>query len=464
MGRTQFLLYNQQKPMKLKAEKVALYRRSQIIEAYSDKNQVYYLFFYKNQLLTATKATKLRRQSFIEHAFKKGMLFKAPHPFIQELLSSNAPCHITRFEPLLTKLKKFYTPQEQAFILTFFDSFISKKQLFNEIKSVYYDYRREGKMFLSYQIIRILKDFAPNNSMVKQLSNDLAFKKISDLYDEEPDKLLVKDQLFAEKILFNDKDNDASFEQLVEIYEKDSSWLDLIALYIDKLLKKPTSNYYKKLKELLELHFDEQNQMYLLESLSHQLSSSSPLKVELFNKYVKTHHLKKIASMISDDGYQLSELQTRDLGEKLEHLDVESASHDPEAFLAVLKPVIDLYPDKADMLLKKCFISLLKDHEVTYIQKLLHPFRENHENLQVLKKIDKMQIIEEDLDQMQRLGELYYEFEDLDKAIECFSWEMELKPTNPKPLQWLSKVYRDKGMKDESNAYQQLCISMQKQA
>jgi uncharacterized protein HemY len=65
---------------------------------------------------------------------------------------------------------------------------------------------------------------------------------------------------------------------------------------------------------------------------------------------------------------------------------------------------------------------------------------------------------------MQTLGELYVEFGQYEKAIECFSWEMELKPTNTKPLQWLSKIYREMGMNHEADAFRELCIDIQKWA
>ena len=75
-----------------------------------------------------------------------------------------------------------------------------------------------------------------------------------------------------------------------------------------------------------------------------------------------------------------------------------------------------------------------------------------------------MQTISDELDDMQTLGELYYEFRQMDKAIECFDWEMELKPADPKPLQWLAKIYREKGMNQESDIYRQLCVNLQKWA
>ena len=72
--------------------------------------------------------------------------------------------------------------------------------------------------------------------------------------------------------------------------------------------------------------------------------------------------------------------------------------------------------------------------------------------------------LNESLDDMQTLGEIYFELQQFEKAIECFSWEMELNPTKTKPLKWLAKAYHEMGQKQESEVYQQLCINIQKWA
>lgn len=464
MIQDQFILYDHQKPIKLKAERVSLYLQGEIIEAFSESNEVYYLFFYKYHFLTAAKATSLRRQSYIEYAFKKGFVFKNPHPFINVLLSSNHPCQIINIKQLLKKLEMVYTPQEEAFILTFFESFVPKKQLFNEIKSKFYEYRRNGQMFLGYRIIRILMDFAPKHSLIKPLANDMSFNKYAVLYNKKSEELFAKDLIFAEKTLYSQKENDQCFQKLVTHLEKESRWIDLIALFIYKLTLTPSVNDYSHLINLLEQHLNENEAVYILEKLSCQLPAFLPLQQDLFNKYVKAHKIEEVFNMLNNYDFKLSNSQVHTFGNMLEHLDSEGHSLQPQMLNTLLKPVINLFPEKEEKLLNLFVISLLKTHELAYIKELLKPFKENHENHQLFDKIDTMQKLSDTLDQMQTLGELYYEFRQMDKAIECFSWEMELKPTDPKPLQWLSKIYREIGMNHESDAYRQLCINLQKWA
>ncbi|WP_113927258.1 hypothetical protein [Bacillus sp. P14.5] len=58
-------------------ERIAFYRDIAFVEAVDPQNELHYLFFYKEQFLTCKKALKLKRSSFIEQAFKDGIVFYA---------------------------------------------------------------------------------------------------------------------------------------------------------------------------------------------------------------------------------------------------------------------------------------------------------------------------------------------------------------------------------------------------
>lgn len=464
MNEDQFLLYDHQKPIILKAERVSFYLQGEIIEAFTENNEVYYLFFYKSTFLTAATAIRLRRNSFIEAAFKKGMVFGAHHPFLNRLLSSNSPLKMISFQQLTKKLEKLYTPQEKSFILTFFESFFPKKQLFDEITSVFFEYRRNGQMFLGYQIIRVLMDFAPNHRFVKQLSNDMMFSKYAVLYNQKSEKIFAKDPIFAEKTLYAQKDNDECFQQYVAHLKKESRWVDLSALFIYKITQTPSTDYYSPLINQLEQHLNENDTMHILEKIAFQLPAFLPVQQDLFKRYVKNNKIEEVFNMMNIYHFQLSSSQVQTFGDLLESADSEGQSLQPEVLKTLLKSYIHFFPEKAEKLLNKYVISLLKTHELDYITEWLKSFEENQRSLQIVEKINAMQKLSDDLDQMQTLGELYVEFGQFEKAIECFSWEMELKPTNSKPLQWLSKIYRSMGMKREADAFRELCIDIQKRA
>jgi hypothetical protein len=463
LGQDQFLLYDHKKQIRLKAERVSFYLQGQVIETISEKNEIYYLIFYKNDFLTAVKTNRLRRHSYIEHSFKKGMVFESPHPFINRLLSSNHPCQIISFNQLLKKLEKQYTPQEKSFILTFFESLISKRDLFNEIKSIYYEFRRNGDYFSGYQIIRLVVDFAPKTSLAASHSNDMIFNKYAGQYNEKSEELFAKDPIFAEKILYSQKEDDESFQQLEARLEKESRWMDLIALYIHKLIAAPSLDCYTHLLKLLDQHLKEEETLHIQETLSSQLPAFLPIQKDLFEKYIQNHSVDKVLHLMESYGFLPDDSQTYAIGEMLEVWDSEQLL-EPEVLYPLVKQYINLFPEKAEKLLKKFVISLLNTHKLSYIQNWLKPLKDSHKSLAIIEKIDTMQKLYDDPNDMQRLGELYFELSQLDKAVECFSWEMELKPTNPKPLQWLAKTYHEKGMSYESDAYRQLCIQMQKRA
>ncbi|MBY0098568.1 hypothetical protein [Mesobacillus maritimus] len=465
MNQDRILLMDQEKCIQLQAERVTFYLQGEMIEAFNEaRNEVYYLFFYKSHYLTACKAKKLRRNSYIERAFKEGLVFDSPHPIINKLLSTDFPYKRTTFKSFLKKLEKLYSKHERALILTFFESFYPKKDLFHEISSIFYEYRRNGQMFLAYRIVRILHDFAPNHSLVKELMSSLVFNKYTELYNQVSEQLVEKDPIFAEKLLYAQRNETETFHQLVHCYEKDSRLLSLIALYSDKLKETPSNDTYKPFVKLLHQTFDEHETTAILEKLSLQVPAYLPIQQELFTSYLKAHKMKKVFYLVNQKEFHLNKSESRTFGSILDDLDFEDEFIHPEMLRALMNTVVKFFPDRVEDFLYKSVVTLLDTHELSYLKEWLAPFKEKYSHLQLFEKIDTMLTLNDDLDQMQTLGELYVEFKQLDKAIECFCWEMELKPNDPKPLQWLAKIYQDKGMDHEAEAFRQLCINLQKRA
>ncbi|GAB4073835.1 hypothetical protein GCM10028778_13380 [Barrientosiimonas marina] len=457
----QFQIYtNSQKALKLRADRITLYQGAQIIEACSSNQSVYYLFFYKHHYLTAVKAKKLRRYSFIASAFKYGMVSSAPHPFIDTLLSENAPCRITGFDPLLQKLDKHYTPQEKAFILTFFESFISKKRLFNEILSVFYGYRRKGQMFLGYRIIRILMDFAPDHSLVRELSNDRQFRKYADLYSAKADKLLSDDLIFAEKVFYAERNH--YFSRLINLLDTQSRWMDMTDLYREALIGTASDEHYQALKAMLDTYLTTEQRTYILEDLYRFLPHYPPLKQDLLTAFIEAADIVNILHLYNDPDLTLNKQQAQAISDLLEKLDVNTASLTPTSLRTLFELTLQLNPKAAQQLIHDDVSMLLNTHGPCDVKELLEPFYDRPAVHPIYQKIDYLLIHQDDLDHMQVLGELYYEFGQSEQAIDCFSWETELKPDDPKPPKWLAKVYRALDMTQESEAYEQLSVNLQK--
>jgi hypothetical protein len=461
---THLLVMDHKQAIRLKVTRMTVYLQSKIVEAFNQNNEVYYLFFYKNDYLTTTKAIRLRRRSHIEHAFRYGTVFQYPHPLINSVLPSNITLHMYSFNQLTRNCDSQYTPQETALITTFFESFIPKKKLFEFIQSIFYQYRRNGQMFASYRIIRILLDFYPNQ-WVKHLANTLEFKKYDDLYNQFAEKLFDKDMLFIEKALYHQRENDQRFQQLKSLLQKESRWIDLIALLINKIsLSNAFSDDYSLLLQLLDTHLNEEESAVILEELSRHVPEFKQLQDDLLNKYLTLNKPDKVINYMTTNQLKLTPSQASSFQSMLINLDVENQPIQLEQLNTFLIPFFQSHPEKAEKLLQQCINVLFKKHDLVYIHEWLAPLNTTKQTLPISQKIEEMNKLTNDPDHQLLLGELYYHFKQFDHAIECFSWEMELNNTNPKPVQWLSKIYLEKGMKHESQAYQQLYIDMQKRA
>lgn len=454
------LLYENKKTIELKPTKVAFYLQSKIVEAFNNQNEVFYLFFYKNQYLTAFKATKLRRRSFLERAFKSGIVFNSPHPMVDALLSTQSAFHIVTVNHLTNKLD--LSNQEKAFILTFFDAVYSKKQLFEDIKKYFSVHRRNGQFFLGYKIVRILMDFAPKHRLIKSLSKDLIFNKYAHQYHDQTEEIFNKDLIFAEKTFYSNRSDDLFFNKLINLLEKDSRTLDIIALSIQRLIETPTTTDYGQLLNLLQQHFTKEDITVILERLSHQLPDFTPLYEDLFKMCIEQHKTQALARVLNSFKFTLNEDQVGKLAADLENFDLENTVIEPNDLIPLIKPVIQQFPNKREPLLKNFITQFLQTHDHLEVQEWLMTIDDHYASLPIYQKLEKMAVLSDDLDQMDTLGELYYEFGLLDKAIDCFNWEMELKPSDPKPIQWLAKIYQGMGMSEKSNDYRKLSIAVQK--
>lgn len=463
MHTNQLVIINHHKTICLQVERMAIYLQSKIIEAYDQNQQVYYVFFYKDHYLTAAKTTKLMRNSHIEHAFKNGIIVPSDHPLVRSLISSDQLYKKRTFLQVIAKMEKILSPHEMANLATFFESFIPRKKIFTYIQNLFYEYRRNGKMFHSYRIIRILMDFTPTHSFVKELSNHLDFIKFAKLYHQGSDIIFEKDPIYAEKVYFSNVKDNSHFQKLSSLLEQQSRWTDLVALYIHQIAY--NQKYFSSLLLLLEKHFQEEEIVQILEDLSNQVLDHEEIQQYLLKKYFHLHQTEKILILLSSQNLTLNEMQTMEFIKLLEDYNLEVHSDYLEKLHLFFIPFFNLNPKKAEDFLQKWIIHLLsKGYDILAIKKLLAPLKQVKEALPIIRKLDKMQTLANDPDQQLLLGQLYYQFKQYHQAIECFSWEMELRAVDPKPVQWLSKIYNELGMKQEYMAYQQLCIDMQKRA
>lgn len=454
--RNQVILYKNKEVITLKMTRINFYLRSKIIEAWSAEGQVYYLFFYKNTFLTACKAKRIKLRSFIEDSFKKGITFEPPHPIALRSVHSTQPYKVPDSKQLLKKLHNHFSPYEKAFILTFFESFFPKKELYKQIQEIYYHFRRNGQMFASYQIIRILHEFAPKNSWAKQTANLIEYTKYSSLYREYSNELLNKDVISGERLLYNMREKKNYLDLLKSSLLADGCVLDAAALAIEHFLATPEKSSYQILLERLHMVFSEEEVCEILSDLSSKRPGFPMLQKDLLEKLLNLHRYEEATRLLAEGELPPSALSHKAFDSIVELILFEAPGIHYERLNTFLIPLVHSDPEKAEKVITKCVVLLMKEYDIDYVVNWLAPIKACNPSLSIFEKVEHMKNFKDDPDKQLDLGKLYYEFKLFDQALDCFSWEMELDAANPMPVEWLAKIYKEMGLEHESQAYVQL--------
>ncbi|WP_411954946.1 hypothetical protein ACKXGF_03960 [Alkalibacillus sp. S2W] len=455
-------IYNhKQHPVTLNALRLTNYARAQIIEAIDSTQQFYYLFFYKGKFITAKTTSTLKRFSFTAKAFSYGHVHHAPHPFIKAFLSANPTMKMINNQQLLRKLNDKYSKHDQAYILTMFESFIKKQQLFDHLKSMFYEDRREGHLFSAYQTIQIMKDFTPNHSFVKSLINDRIFKKYFTMYQDQNEKLFQHDVIESEKIMFNEPEH--YFNYYMDHLKAEDRLIELTMIQYHQLKTAPTEAILKTFEKNFPKALSDEDLLKLYDELA-SFNSFNPLQNRLLKKCIEFGHLNQLSSIVLKHDLDLNAQDAKQLTEIITRQTDNNLTAHPQGLQRLLIKLIEFSPQEADRLLYPFVSNLLGQYNINELHNWLEPFRDLNPDSNVLAKFDRIYTLYNDLDHVQSLGELYFEFKQWDQALDCFSMASELRPDDSKPLKWLSKTYLEKGLKAESEVYQKMYVDLQKQA
>ncbi|MGR9047333.1 hypothetical protein ACQ4XT_01610 [Halobacillus faecis] len=291
----------QKKDLALDPSRVVFYEQMQLVETFNDQSECYMLFFYKQKYLTTVRTTRLKLKSYVARAFKEGKVYDSPHPFLQALIEMNSPLHKISYPQLKKKIVRLYSRQEQAKILTFFESFIPKKQLFQDMKSLFYQHRREGNMSGAYRVIRVMRDFAPNNRFVKEMANDLAYRDFADLYLEQSHTLMERDLLFKETC--------ASFEDHQRLLKEENRWIEASSHLLSHFYNQPTPENYQLYQSALSRHFDCDSRTFLLEQVSQTIPSFPLVTEDLFQHYLVNENISAVARLYTERELMLNDKQ-----------------------------------------------------------------------------------------------------------------------------------------------------------
>ncbi|SFE96906.1 hypothetical protein [Alteribacillus iranensis] len=430
-----------------------IYLYSKFIEAVDDQGTCYYFIYFKDEFITVVSASSLYRRSFIEKAWKHGTSFGPTHPFIHELVSSSHAYTLSQhLHTLKQKIEKHHSSQESSTIYTLLDGFFPKKDLFECIRELYYNHRRDGQLFASYRILRVLTSFTPKHSWVKENANDLTFLSYKNLYAKRNHTLWEKDPMFVEKTLYVTwRKQPENVNKWIDLLQSEGRWMDVAALYIKNITRTSSERDYQQLMYLFTAHFPHLRLTSLLEDVMDR-TPLPQVQTDLFELYLTSQQWKKAIEIMINHQLTPSPHQQEKIEQLFESLDRESLSSlSVEKLDTFILTLFSSRPGQAEKLLYTCVTHLMASYDLPYVYRWLASLNEASPHTQ---KVRNMLEWRENPDKQMRLGEMYYYFKQYHQAIDCFSWEMELHDTDPTPVRWLIKLYTETGREEESKLYQ----------
>ncbi|MBM7663179.1 tetratricopeptide (TPR) repeat protein [Bacillus mesophilus] len=444
---------------KLKIYGLYLFQGFEVMEAYTiEDDECYYLFFYKDQFLTGKNTPKMKRKSILRDVITKGIFLPSPHPVIQSLLTINSIQTFPTIKQTWMLIKQKYEQVESAHILTLFDSYVKKETIISSLKEICLQFRRDGKFLKAFRMLHLILNKYPNNQWAQSLITHIDYQKYSLQYHSEIETLLHSDPLYAENQLYLQLSSLYDVNLLQTKLHTESRYLENLVLYCHLLT------------------FDSEN---FDDHLSHLMITTKHLEIDTLSLLYSIHRQTKVNQ---------EQIQSLILSQLLEQNQIE------EALLFLTETNEPFTPRQIDQLimivnqLKSTFIlsfdqfksqhlihgnvhqleSLLQSllprlfqyHDISYIYKWFQPLFDRP--LLVINHIQTMYKIREDPEQQHVMGELYYKVHQLPQALECFLWDLELNPTNPHSIKWLTKLYHELGMVEEAKSYRYLYKQVQK--
>jgi len=456
MELNQFQIKHNKKTLDLTALGLIHYRQSKILESADEQGNYYYLFFYKNDFLTGIQTHALTTDSYIKRAYQNGIHFHGTHPITLQYLQQQ-PFTFLSLKQHEKNIQKSYSSLESILISTYFDSFLKEDSLTEALKKTFNDYRRNGKVFASYQLLKLFLDAVPNHKFASDMMGDIQYKRYESSYND-PDFLYEKDPLYFELTAFDHMHESPWAEKLLALYQKQNRTLDELSLRIALLKQNFTNEAFHTVRSNISA-WPQEEQLRLLLELNQNINAPV-LKETVFNQLLETEDANRMVHVMMTTDFTPNEVQLSSMIHQLGEADSEVlASYFHNANTTLLK-YADGNGQTLEKLVNPFIASYLNNYDLPDIIDWLAPFSQAGYHLPIEQKLKKMNTFREDPDQQFALGELYLEFHQSEKAIDCFKWEMELNPEDPKPVTHLSKLYTKIGKPNEAAAYQQLLKQM----
>jgi tetratricopeptide (TPR) repeat protein len=430
---------------------------SKILQVQIADAEDYYLIYFRNTCIFGDQLATVQEGSFIAQAFRDGLVIETSHP----ILSAVVPKQMVSIQPrnkLFLQLQNHFSPQEISYIATTLDAFFEKTTLVKVIDQFYFEYKRNGQFLKAYQILQILQEFVPELKSVKERISSREFHSAHLFYHSSGfTDILKKDPLYIELFCFKNRFIPDARNMLEEILKESQAYVELILLWFEQV---KSSHDTGKLKDYTEIALNflpiDQWILILAEEKINPFHVLPEAKIMIDNMIKKGNYETAAISLLNfmDD---LPTSYESILKKVWESAGVEFV----EAHLAQFVKIIkrhgnDDYSQHLETQIYQLIVMMLKEFDLKTVYEKLLPLEKALQHSFQIRKLKKMVELQEDPDRMMELGDYFAEFKQYDPAIDCYSWEMELKPQDPDPVLKISKMYQKKGMAAEAAVYQKV--------
>jgi tetratricopeptide (TPR) repeat protein len=446
-----------------RVDRIAIYLQSKVLEIIDSNNSVFYLVYFKNTVIGGGQVGEVKQGTFLYKVFEQGIVLDTTHPLFPVLLPKNRNVHIPAVNEVFTHLQNQLSLPEVAVAATYMDNFIEQHQLVSIIRQIFDHFKRNGQFLNAYHIAKILLHFSPDIKAIQEIIRTWEFEKHRKADEANTEAFLQQAPLLMEPFCYQNRSERKYEINLHQLLMQQSRPVERLLLFMNLFELKHDFYDYDEFIGLLQQVLTPDEQYQVLTFLCESSPAYPPLTDRLLQEQIRLQRYPEALALILNHIPSPSPAHYKIIEAVIDHVDA--------SFLLTLTGINEMLgglypanPGNKESLIRRVVTSLLHQLDINEVQAWLEPIKEISPDLPIFAELKQIQTLSNDLDNLMKLGELYYQFGLLDKSIECFTWEMELSPTALEPIRWLSKVYQEKGMKEESESYKNLSIHMAKRA
>lgn len=454
---TEILIKDKKKMTKGKVVRAAIWGPSKVLQVQTAENEDYYLLYFRNSFIFGDQLGIIQDGSFIAQVFNDGIVIEESHPILYVVIPKKTVTILSR-NKLFPHLQTHFSSQETSYIATTLDSFFESSILVKLIDEIYFQHKRNGQFKKAYQILQIFAGFMPDLKSVKERMSSREFHSTHDFYQSSNlSTIYKKDPLYVELYCIKNQDNPDARIMLEKILNENGSYDVLILLWLEKVRRTRDICDIKAQTEvaLSILPIEQWILILTMENINpfHELSEAKVM----IDKMMEMGDYEKSAILLLNFMDDLPTEYNSILKTLWENVGAEFVESHLNQFVRLLqKQENDDYKKHLEAQIYQLIVTMLKEYDLKSVYDKLQPLQLALPHSLLFRKLTKMVNLLEDPDRMMELGDYYAEFKQYDPAIDCYSWEMELKPKDPDPVWKICKMYQNKGMAAEASAYQKV--------